>query len=60
MKQLIERTAFSFACTALMTAAQAHEGHGLEGASHWHSTDAWGFVAAGLLVAAIVWMKGRK
>ena len=47
MKRFIQRTAFSLASTALMTAAQAHEGHGLEGASHWHSTDAWGFMAAG-------------
>jgi hypothetical protein len=60
MKRFIQRTAFSLASTALMTAAQAHEGHGLEGASHWHSTDAWGFMAAGALVAAILWMKGRK
>ena len=40
--------------------ALAHEGHGLAG-SHWHVTDAWGFVALGLGLAAAVWFsKGDK
>ena len=40
--------------------ALAHEGHGL-GGSHWHVTDAWGFVALGLGLAAAVWFsKGGK
>jgi len=39
--------------------ALAHEGHGLPGASHWHSTDAWGFVAVGVLVALAVWLSRR-
>ena len=34
--------------------AFAHEGHGLLG-SHWHATDALGFVAAGVAVAAAIW-----
>ena len=38
---------------------QAHEGHGMEGASHYHATDAWGFFAA-LAVIAIMWWMGRN
>jgi hypothetical protein len=38
----------------------AHDGHGLTGA-HWHATDAWGFAALALGVAAAVWWsKGGK
>ena len=44
---------------ALPWAAQAHEGHGLEG-SHWHATDVWGFVALGALVAAALWFSRKK
>ena len=39
--------------------ARAHEGHGLAG-SHWHATDAWGFVAAGALVVLALWWRGRR
>lgn len=51
------------AMTAVLTATgavHAHEGHGLPGISHWHSTDIWGFMAVAALIAAAVWMKGRK
>lgn len=44
--------AFTAAITSLP--AFAHEGHGLLG-SHWHATDALGFVAAGVAVAAAIW-----
>ncbi|WP_300711780.1 hypothetical protein [Limnohabitans sp.] len=37
--------------------AMAHDGHGLSG-SHWHSTDAWGFVALGAMALA-AWFIGR-
>ena len=48
------------ASSAASTAALAHDGHGLSG-SHWHVTDAWGFVALGLgLLAAIWFSKGGK
>jgi Co/Zn/Cd efflux system component len=43
---------------AWMPLAQAHEGHGLPG-SHWHSTDALGFVAVLVVVAAIWWAKRK-
>jgi hypothetical protein len=39
--------------------AQAHEGHGLPGAVHWHGSDAWGFVLALALVAGLIWWGGR-
>ena len=38
--------------------AFAHDGHGLLG-SHWHATDVMGFVAAGAVVALLVWLSGR-
>ena len=31
--------------------AQAHEGHGIDAASHYHATDALGFAVAAALVA---------
>lgn len=40
--------------------AHAHEGHGLPGLSHWHSTDVLGFVVVAALIAGVVWFKGRK
>jgi hypothetical protein len=33
----------------------AHENHGLSG-SHWHATDAWGFVAMGVMAALAIWL----
>lgn len=39
--------------------AAAHEGHGPEG-PHWHATDAWGFVALGLVIATALWLGRRK
>lgn len=45
--------------TLLPTLAAAHEGHGMEGA-HWHATDVWGFVVAGLVAAALFWYIRRK
>ena len=38
--------------------ALAHEGHGLFG-SHWHATDALGFVAVAAVVAVAVWLSGK-
>lgn len=39
--------------------ALAHEGHGLEGASHYHATDVWGFVVMAALMAVVWWFTGR-
>jgi len=38
--------------------ALAHDGHGLFG-SHWHATDALGFLAAGALIALVVWLSRK-
>ncbi len=36
----------------------AHDGHGLAG-THWHATDAWGFVVVGCLSAAAIWFSRK-
>ena len=42
------------------TAVFAHDGHAMAG-THWHATDAWGFVAmAGVLALAIWLSRGDK
>ena len=53
MNKLILLSAASFSHWA-----QAHDGHGLSG-SHWHASDALGFVAV-LVVVAAVWWARRK
>jgi hypothetical protein len=54
------KTAAVSAMAALSTTAFAHDGHGLSG-SHWHSTDAGGFVALALAIGAALWMfRGDK
>ena len=40
-------------------AALAHDGHGIEGASHYHATDVVGFVAAAAVAALLWWFTGR-
>ena len=40
--------------------AQAHEGHGMAEAVHWHAVDAIGFVVAGIAVAAVWWLGRNK
>lgn len=37
------------------TAAQAHDGHGMDASGHWHASDAWGFVALAAMVALAIW-----
>jgi hypothetical protein len=39
--------------------AQAHEGHGIAQAVHWHVADAVGLVVAAVAVATVWWL-GRK
>jgi hypothetical protein len=39
--------------------ALAHEGHGMDGAPHYHATDVWGFVIMGILMAVVWWFVGR-
>ena len=45
--------------SALSLSAWAHEGHGIEGASHYHATDVWGFVAAAAVALVLWWFTGR-
>ena len=42
------------------TAAQAHEGHGLPGISHWHATDVLLLVGVVAVAAAGLWWSRRK
>ena len=43
----------------LPSLAVAHEGHGIEGASHYHATDVWGFVSMAVAAAVVWWFTGR-
>jgi len=59
MKHTLRLAASLLTLTALSGTALAHEGHGLPGASHWHSTDTIGFLlVAG--VAAAMWFTRKK
>ena len=49
---------FLLSAASLSGFAHAHDGHGL-GGSHWHASDALGFVAV-LVVVAAVWWARRK
>jgi len=40
--------------------AQAHDGHGAPGISHWHATDTWGLVVFATAVVLVVWAGRRK
>lgn len=41
--------------------AAAHPGHGIEADSHWHASDAWGFLLVGALVVLAIWFsRGGK
>ena len=53
------KTAALLIALTLTHAAGAHEGHGLPGASHWHGTDALGYLAAALVIGAL-WASWRK
>jgi hypothetical protein len=61
MKPTTLRALAGLALFLIAPLSHAHEGHGLIGANHWHSTDAWGFVAVAALAAATWnWFKGDK
>ena len=60
MNAKLFKTAAVSAMAALSNTVFAHDGHGLSG-SHWHSTDAWGFVALALAIGAALWLfRGDK
>ena len=58
MKKIALMLTSAIATAAVATAAVAHDGHGL-GSTHWHATDALGFVVAAALVAVAVYF-GKK
>jgi hypothetical protein len=39
--------------------AQAHDGHGVPGVSHWHASDAFGYVVLAMAIG-LVWWARRK
>jgi hypothetical protein len=52
------RALFPFT-TLLAAPALAHEGHGIAGASHWHATDGFGWIAAAVAIAVGVWLSRK-
>jgi len=59
LKPAMKTTVF-FAAALSTLPALAHDGHGLFG-SHWHASDALGFVAVAALAAAFLWFtRGGK
>jgi hypothetical protein len=55
MKQILGTT-----LALLAAAAQAHDGHGLPGPSHWHATDTVGLLLVLALAAGAWWLSRRK
>lgn len=63
-KNALNRNALKLVVTlgsaAPVSAVFAHDGHGQVNA-HWHATDAWGFVALGVMLVVAVWLsRGGK
>ena len=56
--KLLPKSLMAAALVSAAFAAHAHEGHGLLG-SHWHPTDALGFVAVAGLIALAVWFSRK-
>ena len=54
------RTLTAAFLASAVTAAQAHEGHGLPGISHWHATDTLLLVGVVAVAAAGLWWSRRK
>ena len=58
---MLTRGLIALSVSLTSTLCLAHEGHGMPGQSHWHDTDAWGFVAIGALaMAGYSWFKGGR
>ena len=58
----MKRTLHKLVATTLFaaSAAQAHEGHGLPGTSHWHASDTLGLLLVVVLAAGALWLGRRK
>jgi hypothetical protein len=52
------KTIATCAITTWAGSSFGHEGHLLSG-THWHATDAWGFIALGGLVVLAVWLSNK-
>jgi len=59
MKQIARLSALAALAMTTLNAS-AHEGHGLPGISHWHSTDAFGVAALAVVFGLSFWLGGRK
>ncbi|HEX2544431.1 MAG TPA: hypothetical protein VHL79_06115 [Ramlibacter sp.] len=46
----------ALAASLLSLHAHAHGGHGIATDSHWHASDAYGFLGAAALVALAIWL----
>ena len=57
--RLLLRLISLFALLACTVPTWAHEGHGMDDASHYHATDVWGFVVMAALMAVVWWFTGR-
>ncbi len=55
---LTPKSIATYAITACAGTAFGHEGHLMAG-THWHATDAWGFVALGAMVALAIWLSNK-
>jgi hypothetical protein len=56
--RMSSRSLLALAGASFSFPALAHDGHCLLG-SHWHATDALGFVAGGVLIALAVWLSKK-
>ncbi len=51
----------SVCLASLAVQAHAHEGHGIDIASHWHATDTVGLLVLAAVVGLVVWFtRGGK
>ena len=52
----------SIVCALIFCASlvQAHEGHGLPGAAHWHANNALVLIALAAMVGAGLWLNRKK
>ncbi|MHB1121459.1 MAG: hypothetical protein ACYC0T_01915 [Ramlibacter sp.] len=55
MRPYFPRATAAAALLAGTAAARAHDGHAMAG-SHWHASDAWGFVVIAAAIALAVWL----
>ena len=52
----MRRLALAPLLASLAAGVQAHSGHGVQQASHWHASDSVGFLMVAALVALVIWL----